>query len=295
METIYEHAFNKLKVSPSEQPFLSILSPNNPQSNHEKSTKLMFERFNVPQYYISNQACLSLYATGHLNGLVIDSGYDVTYSLSIYDGFHIPKTLSSIPFGGNDINEYFKEYLSTYLSKEPQYLTEYESKIAINIKENIGYIATDYIDELECNIKREYTLPDGKIISFGNESFKYTESLFEPSILNLKHNGIHHIAYNTIQKCNKNKRNDMYGNILLIGGSTLFKGFESRLKHEMSLFASKNNINTDVNIISPKDRKHFAWIGGSILASLSSFNEMWITKDEYSENGESIVNRKCIT
>ena len=48
-------------------------------------------------------------------------------------------------------------------------------------------------------------------------------------------------------------------------------------------------------IIAPPERKYSVWIGGSILASLSTFQQMWISKQEYDESGPSIVHRKCFS
>lgn len=48
-----------------------------------------------------------------------------------------------------------------------------------------------------------------------------------------------------------------------------------------------------VKIVAPPERKYSVWIGGSILASLSTFEDMWITKAEYDESGPAIVHRKC--
>ena len=48
-----------------------------------------------------------------------------------------------------------------------------------------------------------------------------------------------------------------------------------------------------LQIIAPPERKYSVWIGGSILASLSTFQQMWISKQEYDEAGPSIVHRKC--
>ena len=48
-----------------------------------------------------------------------------------------------------------------------------------------------------------------------------------------------------------------------------------------------------VKVIAPPERKYSVWIGGSILGSLSTFHDMWITKEEYDESGPAIVHRKC--
>ena len=54
-----------------------------------------------------------------------------------------------------------------------------------------------------------------------------------------------------------------------------------------------NAANHPVNVIG-QTGSYDAWIGGSIMASLPAFKEMWITKAEYDEVGPPIVHRKCL-
>ena len=72
----------------------------------------------------------------------------------------------------------------------------------------------------------------------------------------------------------------------------MFPGLALRLKKELIKLAP-NAFENDINVISPPERKYSSWIGGSILASLSTFEEMWITKEEYDSSGAGIVHRKC--
>ena len=91
-------------------------------------------------------------------------------------------------------------------------------------------------------------------------------------------------------KCDKDTRQMLYGNIVIAGGNTMYNGLPERLQKEMKDVAPDN---MKIKIIAPPERKYSQWIGGSILTSLSSFGEMWIRKEEYDEEGPSIVNRKC--
>ena len=85
-------------------------------------------------------------------------------------------------------------------------------------------------------------------------------------------------------------RRSLYENIVLSGGTTMFKGIAERLAHEL-----KTHLPAAMKprVISSEERKYSVWIGGSILSSLSSFNSSWITKAEYQESGAHIVHRKC--
>jgi len=87
MEKIWGHVFtNELRVDPFEHNVMLTEHPMNPKENREKMAQIMFETFNVPGLYIANQAVLSLYSAGKFSGIVVDSGYDFTYFVPIFDG-----------------------------------------------------------------------------------------------------------------------------------------------------------------------------------------------------------------
>ena len=91
-------------------------------------------------------------------------------------------------------------------------------------------------------------------------------------------------------RCDIDVRRELYGNIVLSGGSTKYKGLPERLDKEITALAPPT---MKVKIAAPEERKYAVWIGGAILSSLSTFPQMVVTKDEYDESGPSIVNRKC--
>merc|ERR1712037_822315 len=97
-------------------------------------------------------------------------------------------------------------------------------------------------------------------------------------------------AYNSIMKCDVDIRKDLYANVVLSGGSTMYPGIADRMQKEITALAPNT---MKIKIIAPPETKYSVWIGGSILASLSPFQSMWISKEEYDESGASIVHRKC--
>ncbi|KAF5395273.1 hypothetical protein PHET_12471 [Paragonimus heterotremus] len=70
----------------------------------------------------------------------------------------------------------------------------------------------------------------------------------------------------------------------------MFPGIADRMQKEITILTPST---MKIKIIAPPERKYSVWIGGSILASLSTFHQMWITKQEYDESGPGIVHRKC--
>ncbi|KAL3634892.1 Actin, aortic smooth muscle [Castilleja foliolosa] len=93
-----------------------------------------------------------------------------------------------------------------------------------------------------------------------------------------------------IMKCDVDIRKDLYGNIVLSGGSTMFPGIADRMSKEITALAPSS---MKIKVVAPPERKYSVWIGGSILSSLSTFQQMWIAKGEYDESGPAIVHRKC--
>ena len=91
-------------------------------------------------------------------------------------------------------------------------------------------------------------------------------------------------------KCDVDIRKDLYANVVMSGGTTMYAGIADRLSKELTALAPAS---MKVKIIAPPERKYSVWIGGSILSSLSTFQQMWISKQEYDESGPSIVHRKC--
>lgn len=103
--------------------------------------------------------------------------------------------------------------------------------------------------------------------------------------------GIHRLLFNSIQKCDIDIRSDLYTNVVLSGGSTMFKNYEVRLEKELQELVPAGK---KVKISAPEDRKYSVFVGGSILSSLPTFDSMWITREEYGEVGAVIANRKCM-
>ncbi|KAK3089342.1 hypothetical protein FSP39_002861 [Pinctada imbricata] len=249
--------------------------------------QVMFERFRVPALYVAFQALLAIYASGRGPCIVLDCGDGVTSVVQVYRGYITPCSFERVDIGGRDLTENMMEMLT---ERGCSFTTTNEREIVREMKERLCYVALDIDEKKKSYSYKKYELPDGQVITVGDECFRCPECLFQPSLLGYDSPGVHQILYNSIMNCDIDTRKHLFRNIVIEGGSTLFPGFSDRLQKEVRALLPKT---MEVKVASPPERKYSVWIGGSILASLSSFQQWWITRHEYDEYGPSIVNRKC--
>ena len=257
----------------------------------------MFETFHAPALYLALAPVLALYASGRKNGTILDSGYGVSHAVPIYDGFAIPKNILRLDLAG----DYLTNYLKTCLIERDDSIPAVARDTVRDIKEKLCYVALDFEKEMSTaasgsSLEKSYKLPDGQVITIGNESFRCPEALFQSPTSETGFTGIHQLTYDSIMQCDdegiRGIREELFANIVMAGGSTMFPGIAERMQKEIiSLSPPAKKIKI---IAPPSDRKYSAWIGGSILASLDTFQSMWITKQEYDEAGPAIVERKCV-
>lgn len=285
MERLWTHTFyTELRSAPEEHPIILTESLFNPSINRERTTMIMFESFNIPALCLSGSPLFALLASGRTSGLVLECGHDVTQSVPISDGFPLRYAALQGEFAGKQLTA----NLGTTIEQRYESLGYlFRGEIARNMKESLCFVSQTGEVPIDSDLTKNYELPDGVFVALDKERYMIPEALFRPAIAGRESAGVQELPLKSIKRCCRDIRAELYGNIVLSGGSTLFPGFTERITKEMQATAP-------VHVISPPDRLFSAWKGGAVLSSSACFKQMCITKEEYEEYGPMLIHRKYL-
>jgi len=130
---------------------------------------------------------------------------------------------------------------------------------------------------------------NGDVITVGCERFRAPELFFHPEFDGLEIPSVQSAINQSIMKSDADLRKDLFQNIVLSGCSSMFRGFEDRLIKEMTILAPPT---WRVRVVAPSERKYYPWVGGSIFASMASFEGSAISKEQFFESGPAIIHRQ---
>lgn len=288
MEKIWSYVYHRdnLNVLSEDHAVLLTEAPLNPFSNREKAAEIFFEAMNAPALFCSIQAILSLYASGRTTGVVLDSGDGVTHVVPVYEGFALPHAVKRVDIAGRSVTN----FLQILLRRSGRIFTSSsELEVVRQIKENCCVVAFNPNEqEKQVASTFPYQLPDGSVVDLGPETFRAPEVLFQPELVGSECRGVHDCLVTSIMQADLDLRKILFSQIVLAGGSTMFSGFGDRLLNEVRKHTLSPK-DTKIRIAAPPERLFSTWIGGSILASLSTFKSMWVSKADYHEHGAKIL------
>eukprot|EP01105_Mastigella_eilhardi_P007927 TRINITY_DN1963_c0_g1_i4.p1 TRINITY_DN1963_c0_g1~~TRINITY_DN1963_c0_g1_i4.p1 ORF type:complete len:817 (-),score=136.88 TRINITY_DN1963_c0_g1_i4:849-3299(-) len=292
MEAIWNHTFlNELRVDPKGQPVLVTEPASNPAANRVKLAEIMFEKIGVPGLYICSQALLSLLASGKRTGIVLDAGDGVCHSVPVVEGKPVRHATNRLEMGGRDLTTYLIKLLTednVFLSS-----TSSERDIGREIKEKLGYVASDYAAELAkapTQVVADFRMPDQELVRITKARFMCSEPLFEPVLLGKDTAGCAQMIYESLNLCDPKDKPALLGNVVLAGGSSMFSGFRVRVEQDLRRLLDPQTEAPLLHVHAPDNRKVSVWCGGSQLAAHhETFCGLCVSRDEYMEHGASCL------
>ncbi|KAK0206306.1 actin-related protein Arp4p [Desarmillaria ectypa] len=321
IHALVEHAIvNVMGCNPSEHPVLVTEPSWNTVENRERMAEIMFEEFQVPAFYISNTGVLNTFAAGKGSALVIDVGQDMASVTPVVDGFVLRKGLvySSLPslihssthsiltqptHTRRGIDLFPHQLIASKLPVEPNsppkftlredrlagttdsWRQWYETREVDEWLQTVGgVLETGWNDQAAANRPpKQYEFPTGYNTWFGAERYYVGEQFFYHSPQMSSSNQslpktIPALISESLRSYDIELRQVLMGNVVLTGGGSLFSGFNDRLAAELSRTFPHVKIHAPGN---PIERRYGGWLGGSILASLGTFHQLWISKEEW--------------
>ena len=291
LDSIISYIITTLDFDPMMTQLILTLSPTVPEKDRVDLIELLFETYGFAGLCVQEQAILALYSYNTTSGIVVDIGDHIDI-IPIIDGYVIEAGVTRLPFGGSAITESLSKLIT---ARGIRYFSEIESYIIRLVKESLCFVAENYSetrDDCERNpvtytnamdVDR-FQLPDHrKVITLDGDRFKASEGLFTPSFWGKDVLGLHDHVWKAIQACPIDQRRQLAKSIYLSGGCTLLPGLPERLQKELNVLAGPG---LPVEVHAGPSRQHAAFIGASILSSLSSFRRVNVVMlEEWSEKG----------
>jgi len=325
MEKLFEFAFDEvLDVLPESTPVLIADSPRNTKENRERIVKLLFEKFRVESCYVAMDSVLSLFSSGRTTGITVESGEDLTSAVPIFEGYALRHSIEHLDVAGSALSNFLFHKLSskslelsrfdhmdlvwyfffnTHIHTHTHTHTTHQVR---QIKESFCEILLDFDGTKKksmASFLKEYELPDGQVIAVSQRScWECGEALFFPSTILGKSDsvmsrssayegrGITEITTRALLHCDTELRQVLYEEIVPTGGTSMIPGFSKRLESEIRGLAPPSS---QVCVNPDSQRKYAAWIGGSMMSSLTTFADMEISKQDFDDNEGKCVHQKC--
>ncbi|OIR58743.1 MAG: actin-related protein 3 [Amphiamblys sp. WSBS2006] len=305
IERYWEKCFFEYLRSDTEDAYVLLTEPpyNTPE-NRETTAEIMFETFDVSGIYIGVQAVFSLIAAwsgagkGRLTGTVVDSGDGVTHVVPVVDGYVVESAIQSVPVAGREATLFVQQLLRERGVDAPL-------ELARSVKEHETYVCGSVLDEFgKYESHREMfrtATVGGRTLELGYEQFMAAEAVLNPEIRQKTPMlSLAEVVDQAVQKCPIDTRRVLYGNIVLSGGTTMFRGFRERLEKEVDKIVQGRLSSTaeidpvEVRIAPSANQKHGVWSGASLFGSMDVFPSYCTTREEYKEHGAGVCRQSKV-
>lgn len=280
-----------LRVYPEQWPVLVSDSPSAPPSNRERVAELLFEALAVPACHMASTALLALCSTGTFSGLAVEAGAGVCHATPIYAGHSWHKATFRLDVAGTTLSRYLRDLL---VAACPNLLQQNLPRKAITqLKKHCCYVSLDFEGDLHNPARHHpanFCLRNGCSVCLSSERFRCPEPIFQPGLLGQAEPGLPTLAFQALQRVPATLRRRLADTVVLAGGSTLFPGFTERLEMELEAQCLRHGYGAlKPRLVAKPGRGTAVWTGGSMVASLRSFQCHWMTRTMYQECGSRLV------
>lgn len=286
LESLWDHTFRTaLGIEQEELPIL-LCDPlplgQNTYATRMWMAEIMFEKLKVKSLAIFNTAVLSLFSTGRTRGLVVESGEGLTQAVPVFEGYAIPHAIFKLEVAGQDITARLQQAMES----EPGSKYAPDARVMQALKEKVCCVAPDYRSAVKGGDSgdleaRSFELPDRNIIQVKDSVRRGApEILFGDG--DMEAPSVQKICMEAIDTCDPDFRQDLIRSVVVAGGTSMLPGLAPRLRTEVAQLLPRE-LGIQVDVCVDSQRRYAAWIGGSMFASLSTFDQVAITKQEYEE------------
>ncbi|CAD7064296.1 unnamed protein product [Tilletia caries] len=264
-----EHALASiLSADPTQHPLIFTEPSHNTKDAREALTELVFEQLQAPAYYLANQTVLSAFASGKGTALILDIGASHATAAPA-----IAAVLDQTPW-----NEAAALARPTRLYEFP---TGFSDVFGIERFRSAEVLFTPHLWD-------GALLPDGTSVLPPQQQ----QHGGKAGGVAVPYRSTTQLVLDAINEADVDIRSSLASNIVLVGGGSCTPGLVDRLSYELGVGAAgqKTKLHAPGN---PIERRYSSWLGASILASLGTFHQLWISRQEYEEHGVSIVHARC--
>ncbi|KAM4841953.1 actin-like protein 10 [Thomomys bottae] len=253
--------------------------------------ELLFEALAVPACLMANSSLLALCSTGALSGLAVEAGAGVCHATPVYAGHSWHKATLRLDVGGSALSRYLRELLAAAHPDLP--VRALSRKAITQLKKRCCYVSQDFEGDLHDPGRHHpvsFPVGSGCSVHLSHERFRCPEPIFQPTLLGQDESGLAALTFQALQKMPSTLRARLANTVVLAGGSTLFPGFPERLHLELEAQCRRHGYPAlQPRLVATPERGTAVWTGGSMVASLHSFQRGWMTQAMYQECGCRLV------